>query len=287
MSKDTFSIFQVKEGLETRNFRFEPLDRLQAAGLALKCENYQHVYTGKLNPGGEPAIETLEALYTKFNIARPEDFTGRSLSVSDVVVLRRDGQAAAYYVDRLGFQEVPEFLEGPYRYYSTQRPVDIGTFPKFGDQPIQIENYDSRKWVEGGAFRAWGVLTYTTPLTPKQMDDYELRAAPGNLDSMKLAPEQLEQQVQLVGQWEQARRIPEVKRLTWWYPDFGAFVQKEYVTDAELTGRYEKVLESQARTAREKAEKKPMAERLKEGAEQAAKDNAARPASVKDTEKDR
>lgn len=182
MSKDTFSIYQLKEGPETRNFRFEPLDCLKAAGLAVKCENYEHVYTGKLYPGEEPAIETLAALYAKFNIAHPEDFTGRSLSISDVVVLRCDEQAAAYYVDRLGFQEVPEFLEGPYRYYSTQRPIDIGTFPKFGNQPIQIENYDSRKWVEGGAFRAWGVLTYATPLTQKQMDDYELRAAPGNLD---------------------------------------------------------------------------------------------------------
>lgn len=104
---------------------------------------------------------------------------------------------------------------------------------------------------------------------------------------MRLAPEQLEQQVQLVGQWEQARRIPDVKRLTWWYPDFGVFVQKEFVTDAELTGRYEKVMESQARAAQEKAKKKPMAERLREGAKQAAKDNAVRPASVKDVEKDR
>jgi hypothetical protein len=287
MSKDIFSIYQVKEGLEARDFRFEPLDRLKAAGLAVKCENYKHVYTGKLHPGEEPAIETLEALYTKFNIAHPEDFTGRSLSLSDVVVLRCDGKAAAYYVDSFGFQEVPEFLEGPYRYYSTQRPVDIGTFPKFGNEPIQIENYDSRKLVEGGAFRAWGVLTYTTPLTQKQMDDYELRAAPGNPDQMRLAPEQLEQQVQIVGKWEQAKHIPDVKRLTWFYSDFGSFVKNEFVTDEQLSERYEKVMESKTRSAQKKAEKKPIAERLKEGAEQAAKDNAARPAPTKDTEKDR
>lgn len=287
MSKDTFSIYQVKEGLETRDFRFESLDRLKAAGLAAKCENYRHMYTGKLYPGEEPAIETLEALYIKFNIAHPEDFSGRSLSLSDVVVLRCDGKAAAYYVDRFGFQEVPEFLEGPYRYYSTQRPIDLGTFPKFGNEPIQIENYDSRKLVEEGAFRAWGVLTYATPLTQKQMDDYELRSAPGNPDQMRLAPEQLERQVQVVGKWEQAKHIPDVKRLTWWYSDFGVFVKKEFVTDAELTGRYEKVIESKARAAQRRAEKKPIAERLKEGADQAAKDNAARPTSIKNTEKDR
>lgn len=232
MTKDTFSIYQVKEGLETRDFRFEPLERIKAAGLAVKCENYKHVYTGELYPGEEPAIETLEALYTKFNIAHPEDFTGRSLSLSDIVVLRCDGRATAYYVDRFGFQEVPEFLAGPYRYYSTQRPIDIGTFPKIGNEPIQIENYDSRKSVEGGAFRAWGVLTYTTPLLQKQMDDYELRAAPGNPDQMRLAPEQLEARLQVVGKWEQSKRIPDVNRLTWWYSDFGAFVKKDFVTDA-------------------------------------------------------
>lgn len=287
MSKDTFSIYQVKEGLETRDFRFEPLERIKAAGLAVKCENYKHVYTGELYPGEEPAIETLEALYTKFNIAHPEDFAGRSLSLSDIVVFRCDGKAAAYYVDRFGFQEVPEFLTGPYRYYSTQRPIDIGTFPKSGNEPIQIENYDSRKLVEGGAFRAWGVLTYTTPLLQKQMADYELRAAPGNPDQMRLAPEQLEVRLQAVGKWEQSKRIPDVKRFTWWYSDFGSFVKKEFVTDAQLSERYEKVMESKARTEQKQAEKKPIAERLKEGAEQAERDNAARPSPVKNTEKDR
>lgn len=75
--------------------------------------------------------------------------------------------------------------------------------------------------------------------------------------------------------------------MTWWYPDFGAFVKNELVSDAEISQRYEKVMESKTRAEQKRAEKKPIAERLKEGAEQAAKDNAARPASVKNTEKDR
>ena len=87
----------------------------------------------------------------------------------------------------------------------------------------------------------------------------------------------------MVGKWEQAKHIPDAKRLTWWYPDFGVFVKNELISDAELSKHYEKVMESKARSAR----KIPIAERLKEGAEQAAKDNIVRPAPTKSTEKDR
>ncbi len=68
---------------------------------------------------------------------------------------------------------------GLYKYYSTQRPVDIGTFPKPPhNAPDEIVNYDQRIPVEGGAFVAWGHLTYTKPLTAQQASDYELRPAP-------------------------------------------------------------------------------------------------------------
>ena len=67
---------------------------------------------------------------------------------------------------------------GLYKYYSTQRPVDIGTFPKPPhNAPDEIVNYDRRIPVEGGAFLAWGHLTYTRPLTEKEASDYELRPA--------------------------------------------------------------------------------------------------------------
>ena len=68
---------------------------------------------------------------------------------------------------------------GLYKYYSTQRPVDIRTFPKPPhNAPDEIVNYDRRIPVEGGAFLAWGHLTYTRPLTEKEASDYELRPAP-------------------------------------------------------------------------------------------------------------
>ena len=75
--------------------------------------------------------------------------------------------------------------EGVYRYYSTQRPVDIGTYPKPPDnQPLSIVNYDDdrRRPVADGRLMAWGELTYAKPLTEKQMEDYELKPAPGNSD---------------------------------------------------------------------------------------------------------
>ena len=78
--------------------------------------------------------------------------------------------------------------EGVYRYYSTQRPVDIGTYPKPPDnQPLSIVNYDDdrRRPVADGRLMAWGELTYAKPLTEKQMGDYELKPAPGNPDRVR------------------------------------------------------------------------------------------------------
>ncbi|KPU43205.1 hypothetical protein OXPF_32190 [Oxobacter pfennigii] len=69
-----------------------------------------------------------------------------------------------------------------YKYYSTQRPVDIGTFPKTENGPLYLVNFDKRESVEQGRFLAWGYLVYDAPLTEKQMNDYELRAASGNPD---------------------------------------------------------------------------------------------------------
>ena len=104
--KDTFSIYQIKGGDETRDFRFEPYDRLQAAGNVVDRANYELVYSAPLAPEA-----SLEDIYTRFNIDHPKDFKGHSLSVSDVVVLHQDGQDAAHFVDSVGFREVPEFLQ--------------------------------------------------------------------------------------------------------------------------------------------------------------------------------
>ena len=103
---DTFSIYQLKDGDKTRDYRFEPYDRLQAAGLAVDRANYELVYTAPLVPG-----TSLDDIFTRFNIDHPKDFKGHSLSVSDVVVLHQDGQDTAHYVDRGDFKQIPEFLQ--------------------------------------------------------------------------------------------------------------------------------------------------------------------------------
>ena len=109
--QDSFSIYQIKSGDETRDYRFEPFDRLQATGRSVDRANYNLVYTASLD-----SKTTLEDIYRTFNIDHPADFKGHSLFVSDVVVLHQGGKDTAHYCDSFGFQQVPEFLrENPLR----------------------------------------------------------------------------------------------------------------------------------------------------------------------------
>ena len=110
----SFSIYQLKGGNETLDYRFEPLDSIHRNGLSVKPENYEQVYTAPLTEK-----DNLESIYTRFNVDRPADFTGHSLSVSDIVVLHQDGKDTAHYCDRAGFSEVPEFLQ------PAQKSLDI------------------------------------------------------------------------------------------------------------------------------------------------------------------
>lgn len=103
---NTFSIYQLKGGEETRAYRFEPLEDLHAAGLVVQRSNYDRVYTAPLSP-----LDTLEDIFVRFNMERPQDFTGHSLSMSDIIVLRHGEHETAHYLDRGGYTEVPEFLQ--------------------------------------------------------------------------------------------------------------------------------------------------------------------------------
>ena len=102
----TYMVYQLQGGEQTRNLRFEPLDRIKAAGHTVDMANYELVYAAPFTPG-----ETLETIYRDLNVDRPDNFHGHSLSVSDVVVLREDGKETAHYCDRFGFSQVPEFLQ--------------------------------------------------------------------------------------------------------------------------------------------------------------------------------
>ena len=128
----------------------------------------------------------------------------------------------------------PEISQEIYLYYSTQRPVDIGTFPKpLGNEPVEIQNYDQRTPVEDGAFMAWGVLTYTKPLTADDMARFELRPALRNLDVYQAMSEQ----AQVVGQWERRCKIPAEKRLTQWNGATGTYSPAKGVMPEQLAER--------------------------------------------------
>lgn len=104
-SQDTYKIYQLKSDDELWQYHFESLESLKAHDLKVEGKNYELKYEGEWTEGMH-----LEEIYTKFNIDRPEDFTGHSLSVGDIVVLNRDGKETAHFVDSVGFVEVQEFF---------------------------------------------------------------------------------------------------------------------------------------------------------------------------------
>lgn len=105
-SEDKYGIYQLKDGEETRDFRYMGMDYLEERGIEVERNHYNLVYSAPLEAG-----MTLDDIWEKFNIDHPEDFQGHSLSVSDVVVLHQNGENTSHYVDRIGFQELPEFIK--------------------------------------------------------------------------------------------------------------------------------------------------------------------------------
>ena len=105
-SEGRYGIYQLKDSEEIRDIRFMDMDYLERDGIPVSRENYTLVYIGELKEG-----MSLEDIYIKFNTDHPADFTGHSLSVSDVVVLHQDGENTSHYVDSVGFKEIPEFTK--------------------------------------------------------------------------------------------------------------------------------------------------------------------------------
>ena len=110
-TENTFTIYQLKDDVPV-DFHFRPLEEVQRKGLAVDPANYEKVYTAPLTPD-----MGLERIFEKFNIDRPEDFKGHSLSVSDVVVLHQNGKDTAHYTDSIGFVDISKdfLLENPLR----------------------------------------------------------------------------------------------------------------------------------------------------------------------------
>lgn len=115
---DSFTIYQLKDGDGTREFRFEPYGCLLEAGRTVDPANYNAIYTAPL-----ASDMSLDDIFYRFNVDRPKDYTGHSLSVSDVVVLHRAGKTTAHYVDTIGYKELPDpFIQGLPSYTKTSKP---------------------------------------------------------------------------------------------------------------------------------------------------------------------
>ena len=118
---DKYGIFQLKDDPELDKFRFEGTESLKRMGITK--DNFDAVL-----PQGQTQSETLEAIYTKFNIDHPADYKAHSLSVSDIVVLHENGENTAHFVDSFGFTELPKFmltLEGKENEIETELAVHI------------------------------------------------------------------------------------------------------------------------------------------------------------------
>lgn len=103
--EERYAIYQIGEATKGRAYQFMGMDFVNSHDMKVEASDYEYVYGGRLSEG-----ETLDSLYEKFNLHHPEGYEGHSLSVSDVVVLQREGTTKAYYVDSFGFTELPDFV---------------------------------------------------------------------------------------------------------------------------------------------------------------------------------
>ena len=75
----------------------------------MQRDNYELVYTAPLL-SSDLKGDTTEQLFYRFNNEHPTDYGHPSMSVSDIVAIKRDGKVSCHYCDSFGFQQVPGFL---------------------------------------------------------------------------------------------------------------------------------------------------------------------------------
>ena len=155
-SEKQFGIYQITARDPEHDYRFMNLDFVKRHGMELNRADYELVYT-------EPLTEkdTLEAIYERFNIQRPADFTGHSLSVSDVVVINDGESIKACYVDSIGFAELPDFFK--------ERKMDLKKETILDEQLQEIEIFDKPGLFSNGRLRDEDV--------PEGLYRYDLRGS--------------------------------------------------------------------------------------------------------------
>ena len=155
-SEKQFGIYQITARDPEHDYRFMNLDFVKRHGMEVNCADYELVYTAPLTEN-----DTLEAIYERFNIQRPADFTGHSLSVSDVVVLNDGKSLKAYYVDSIGFAELPDFFK--------ERNMDLQKENLLNEKLQEIEIFDKSGLFSNGRLRDEDV--------PEGLYRYDLRGS--------------------------------------------------------------------------------------------------------------
>ena len=132
MPDNQFGIYQIDPEGNARDYMFLSHDSLE--DYEMRREDYRLEYVAPLTE-----TDTLDTIYERFNIDHPEDFQGHSLSVSDIVVMNRDGEVKAYFVDSFGFTDVTEeFLE---RFYERPEEISEAAF-QIEDRYLEIHETD-------------------------------------------------------------------------------------------------------------------------------------------------
>ena len=157
---DRYAIYHVDEGTLGKQHLFMNMAMVKEDGITIDAANYKCVYSGRLHEN-----EKLDDLYAMFNDNPPADYKAHSMSVSDVIITNRGGDMQAYYVDRFGFAELPDF--------AAQREKILDIVP-------EIENVDyendltciSFYAAECAEFPVMGEVHYDLTL-PEALEAYE------------------------------------------------------------------------------------------------------------------
>ena len=110
---DVYMVMQLRHDEKIFDERFASMRELNRRGKTPDPEHYEVTYYADLPAMWQdvPSNEVLEELFQVFNLSRPQDFEGHSLSVSDVIALKRNGEVSVHYVDSIGFKDLQGFLD--------------------------------------------------------------------------------------------------------------------------------------------------------------------------------
>lgn len=143
-TRRTFGIYQIKDDSPGENYAFMNMSFIESHGMQIKKEDYKLVYVGELLGN-----TSLDDIFERFNIDRPKDFRGHSLSVSDIVVLNDGEKVTAHFVDSISFEQLDSFLnleeqvlselayEVAERYFAIQR-TEEGYDYSFYDEDFRL-----------------------------------------------------------------------------------------------------------------------------------------------------